>query len=404
MSWLKSLGSLFNGNADDKPSRALRERVAIRLEAIGGQGAHSAGKILGEAAVLGMGYSGNHFSSFGSEKRGSPVRSYVRFSRDRHPARSASPVVRPELLVIFHPSLIERFAETTAGSAQTTSILVASHERPEQILLPRGVEAREVATIDALRIANRARCGVNSVILGAISRLVPEIEAAKIEEAMERFFGRLSEVQREANRAGFKEGQDKIRAAEFNPTQASLEILGLGMPRLGWANAPIGGVIPHPGNTALRDLSASRRGTFPLLNRDACIHCGYCDMVCPDYCFVWEGSDGEAPHLSGIDYRYCKGCQKCVTACPMNALTAVPEEEGQAAELRVAKFPEMPAPGSGRLAELAAKEFQVVASEHDPERIMLVPVLSEAELKRIEQSEQLEKSGNSLKDTETKDK
>jgi len=398
MSWLKSLGNALKGNSSasgdprGKDARPLRDRVAIRLEAIGGQGAHSAGKILGEAAVLGMGYSGNHFSSFGSEKRGSPVRSYVRFSRDHHPARSASPVVHPELLVIFHPSLIERFAETTAGAQSTTSILVASHERPEQILLPQGVQAREVATIDALRIANRAKCGVNSVILGAISRLVPELESARIEEAMERFFGRLTDAQRDANRAGFKEGKERLRVGAFIPKQARLEISGLGMPRLGWANAPIGGVIPHPGNTALRDLSASRRGTFPLLNRDACIHCGYCDMVCPDYCFVWEGGDGEAPHLSGIDYRYCKGCQKCVTACPMNALTAVTEEEGQAAELRVAKFPDMPAPGSGKLAELAEKEFQVFASENDPEKIMLAPVLSEAELKRIQEAEEEEET------------
>ena len=56
----------FQKKKEIKPNRPF---VSIRMEAIGGQGANSAGKILAEAAVLGMGYTGNHFSSFGSEKR-----------------------------------------------------------------------------------------------------------------------------------------------------------------------------------------------------------------------------------------------------------------------------------------------------------------------------------------------
>lgn len=53
-----------------KPKAELpRKSVSVRMESIGGLGAHSAGKILAEAAVLGLGYTGNHFSSFGSEKK-----------------------------------------------------------------------------------------------------------------------------------------------------------------------------------------------------------------------------------------------------------------------------------------------------------------------------------------------
>jgi pyruvate ferredoxin oxidoreductase gamma subunit len=68
------------------------------MEAIGGQGANSAGKVLAEAAVLGMGFTGNHFSSFGSEKRGTPVRSFVRFSPVGKEIRSASSIRHPDLL------------------------------------------------------------------------------------------------------------------------------------------------------------------------------------------------------------------------------------------------------------------------------------------------------------------
>ena len=50
----------------------------LRLESIGGLGAHAAGQVLATAGVLRMGLNGAHFSSYGSEKKGSLVRSFVR--------------------------------------------------------------------------------------------------------------------------------------------------------------------------------------------------------------------------------------------------------------------------------------------------------------------------------------
>ncbi|MNP52411.1 pyruvate flavodoxin oxidoreductase subunit delta [compost metagenome] len=34
--------------------------------------------------------------------------------------------------------------------------------------------------------------------------------------------------------------------------------------------------------------------------------------------------------LQGIDYQYCKGCLKCVEACPTTALSGEREEDGYA--------------------------------------------------------------------------
>ena len=65
--------------------------LEIRFESIGGLGAHAAGQVLASAAVLGMGLNGAHFSSYGSEKKGSLVRSFVRLGPVDRPIRTSAP-------------------------------------------------------------------------------------------------------------------------------------------------------------------------------------------------------------------------------------------------------------------------------------------------------------------------
>ena len=50
---------------------------AIRLGSLGGLGANLCGKMLGELGVKYLGLNGAAFSSYGSEKRGSPVSSFT---------------------------------------------------------------------------------------------------------------------------------------------------------------------------------------------------------------------------------------------------------------------------------------------------------------------------------------
>ena len=93
---------------------------------------------------------------------------------------------------------------------------------------------------------------------------------------------------------------------------------------------------------AWNDLSASRTGLMPVLNREKCIHCGLCDLVCPDYCLTWgDGEEGGKfeRELMGVDYRYCKGCLRCVESCPTGALAKETETPGLADRLRVPLFP-----------------------------------------------------------------
>jgi pyruvate ferredoxin oxidoreductase gamma subunit len=83
---------------------------------------------------------------------------------------------------------------------------------------------------------------------------------------------------------------------------------------------------------------------LPVFNRQNCIHCSLCDLACPDFCLVWE--DGEKGgrfqrELIGVDYRYCKGCMRCVETCPASAMTKKAEIPGLAERLRVPLFPDL---------------------------------------------------------------
>ena len=74
----------------------------IRLESIGGLGANLCGKMLGELGVLYLGLNSASFSSYGSEKTGTPVKAYIRYCEEGKEIRVHSPVSHPHLLCIFH--------------------------------------------------------------------------------------------------------------------------------------------------------------------------------------------------------------------------------------------------------------------------------------------------------------
>lgn len=326
-----------------KNKRSLEENrnmVSIRLEAIGGQGANSAGKIIAEAAVLGMHYTGNHFSSFGSEKRGTPVRSFVRFSPKKQLIRSASFISKPDLVVVFHESLLHKNLEIFDGVHAQTDLIINSRLKPDQITVPTGCHFRRIMTIDATSIANKNECGLNAVMLGACAMFLSEMDAIILEQTLMRFFSRLPEQIQKKNQNGFQQGMSKFSESRFDQDQAQTQQQSETLPQMGYLNAPIGGAIINPGNSVLKDNSASRKGVAPKFIKEICFNCGLCDMVCPDYCFVWDKKDGAPPSLLGIDYQYCKGCQKCVVACPVEALIPTAENEIPIEQKNLHVFPE----------------------------------------------------------------
>jgi pyruvate ferredoxin oxidoreductase gamma subunit len=316
----------------------------LRFESIGGLGAHAAGQILATAAVLRMGLNGAHFSSYGSEKKGSAIKSFIRLGPAGQPVRTSAPVESPDVVVVFHRTLLGHPATVAGFRAGGTLIFTGPpDEIPDGLArLPR---TAKVIRIDAQRIAAEEKSRPNAVLLGTLAEAVSFLDAGILLQGLTEAFVRKRPEAVASNEAAFRRGTSEFETlADVGRADGDLPIIRPD-PFWGYRTAPLGGVILNTGSTAWNDLSTSRTGWLPVLDLEKCIHCGMCDMVCPDLCLVWT-SEGNKPvptavRLTGIDYRYCKGCMRCIETCPTGAMTREAETPGLAEELSEPLFPQV---------------------------------------------------------------
>ncbi|OEH94532.1 2-oxoacid:acceptor oxidoreductase family protein [Bacillus solimangrovi] len=313
----------------------------IRLESIGGLGANLAGKMLAEAGVLGLGLNGSNFSSYGSEKKGSPVKGFVRFCDPDTEIRAHSPIVQPHVIGVFHEALY-KMVDVVSGLQPDGSVLVNSTRNFDEVKKDLKLDYGTLAIVDALTIAVEENTRVNTAMLGALFRVCDFLDPDAMRKVIRKTFEKKYPHLLEANIRTFDRGYEEVKFKTYYvPEQTDTKPFTIPQPQLGYNTQEIGGIIHSQANSIFKDLSGSRQGFLPEFEQEKCINCAQCDTVCPDFCFVWsEGEDKRGRKqmfLDGIDYQYCKGCLKCVEACPTSALTDMREALGYAEENRIAQ-------------------------------------------------------------------
>ncbi|MBO5909333.1 MAG: 2-oxoacid:acceptor oxidoreductase family protein [Clostridia bacterium] len=296
----------------------------MRLESIGGFGANLCGKLLGEIGAMSLGLNAAAFSSYGSEKRGSPVKSFIRICDSDRELRINSPVEEPHLLALFHDRMVHN-SSAVKGINEKTTVIINTADKDIPLYCER------LFTIDCEKIAMETKSRINMIMLGAIIKASGFIPLAAAEDMVLKTLGKKYPDVLKQNLDGLREGFSKI--VEKIPAKNSDKIKDTGKVKRvfwGYKTAPAGGVNYLIGSTAANDLSASREGYFPLFHPEKCIHCGLCDTTCPDMVFRFEEGEYKGRNVmknQGLDYHYCKGCLRCVKVCPTAALTAEIERD-----------------------------------------------------------------------------
>ncbi|NLK20872.1 MAG: 4Fe-4S binding protein [Epulopiscium sp.] len=302
----------------------------IRLESIGGLGANLSGKILGELGAIYLGLNSSTFASYGSEKRGTPVKSYIRWCNSDQEIRLNSPIETPHLLGLFHERLAGKIP-VMAGVGPDTTVVVNTDEAPDAIRDRLKMHAGTLVCVNALNLAMEAKTRVNMIMLGAIAKASGFIPLESLKEIVEDTIGKKYPVALKGNLEGLEKGYNNVTTKKYEddgkyPYQEYKEVKR----EWGYDNAPIGGINPLYGSTISNDLSASREGYIPIFKKEYCINCGMCDSTCPDmvYQFVLGEYKGKPSMVNlGPDYHHCKGCLRCVEACPTDALSAGMEKD-----------------------------------------------------------------------------
>ena len=302
----------------------------IRLESIGGLGANLCGKMLGELAVRYLNLNSAAFSSYGSEKTGTPVKGYIRYCLPEKEIRIHAPVVHPHLLAVFHQALVQDKGVWKGCNEQTNVLIALDEGRENQISgLPNHVKTCYV--VNARRIAMESKSRGNVVMLGAIAKVMGVERLEDVRQICRDSLGRKYPDALEGNLRGLESGYEQVRELPLHAETPSGNERQCGDGQeWGYATAPIGGVNPRFGNTAVADLSPSRQGYIPIFIKERCINCGLCDTTCPDMVFQFSKGEYNGKEMmvnQGLDYYHCKGCMRCVNVCPVNALVQGAEAE-----------------------------------------------------------------------------
>ena len=306
------------------PLPARGRSYGIRFESLGGLGADAASQALAAAAVVKMGLDGAHLSSGRLERKGSRVRSFVQLAPAERPIRDATSLATPDAIVVFHAALL-RQSGTFAGLRKEGTFIYNAPPKS----MPEGLAAlpstARLIRIDAAGIAAKEKSGMDAALLGALCGALAFLDA----EAVSASF-----CNDDASRNAFRRGSQEFET-----------LSGVGQAEGDLAPAPaIAAHVAQPGSSIWNDVALARSGFVPAFNRERCIHCALCDMVCPDYCLVWEkGEEGGRfeRELTGVDYRYCKGCMRCVESCPASAMLKKAETAAFAEQRSVPLFPDL---------------------------------------------------------------
>ncbi len=164
--------------------------IEVRIHGRGGQGGVTSAELVALAAISEGKYA-QAFPSFGPERRGAPVLSFIRV--DSAPIKARYEIREPDVVVVLDPSLID-VANVTSGLKPGGMIVINTGKPIDVIKKNYNIQAA-TATVDATNIA-REILGLpitNTTMIGALVRATGIVEMDSLVEPLKHRFGRIAE-------------------------------------------------------------------------------------------------------------------------------------------------------------------------------------------------------------------
>ena len=159
----------------------MSEMKEITWYGRGGQGAFTASRVLGAAAML-AGYQSLAFPSFGPERRGAPIRAFTKIS-DRTITNRSIPV-KSDYIVILDDSLYD---PSLAGSLKEGGSIIVN--TAESLTAPEGVKLIS-GDISGYAEEILGRPIVNIGIIGMLRKVFTDIDEQYIYRSVEEYMPR----------------------------------------------------------------------------------------------------------------------------------------------------------------------------------------------------------------------
>ncbi|MCD6352217.1 MAG: 2-oxoacid:acceptor oxidoreductase family protein [Armatimonadetes bacterium] len=189
----------------------MAQLVEVRWHGRGGQGAKTAGYILAVAAAE-QGKKVQAFPEYGAERRGAPMRSYVRISDG--PIRLRCAVRSPEVVVVLDDTLLES-EDVASGVVEGGWVIVNTGATPAEAKARMGNPNVRVATVDATKISMETigRNIPNTPMLGALARVRPDLVGIEGAQAAVRatLGGKLSEAVLQSNYQAIERAYEEVQ-------------------------------------------------------------------------------------------------------------------------------------------------------------------------------------------------
>ncbi|MGD8238912.1 MAG: 2-oxoacid:acceptor oxidoreductase family protein [Armatimonadota bacterium] len=178
----------------------------------GGQGAKTAGYILGEAAME-EGKTIQAFPEYGAERRGAPMKSYVRISDA--PIRLRCAITNPEVVAVLDESLM-RSIDVSEGMSEGGTLVVNSSDAPSELEQYVSADGISIYTVNATQIALDCfgRPIPNTPMLGALAKVTDLVSLQGAQESVrKKLAGKLAPAVLEGNMNAIERAYEEVQGA-----------------------------------------------------------------------------------------------------------------------------------------------------------------------------------------------